>query len=65
MLESLSCETPVVAFSVGGIPDVVKDNVNGKLAPANDTKRLAEAILHMITNPQKRADMAKKAGKRC
>ncbi|MDO6617612.1 glycosyltransferase [Shewanella sp. 6_MG-2023] len=47
-LESLSCGVPVVAFSIGGIPDVVIPGTNGELARPFDvwdlTNRLVETI---------------------
>lgn len=48
MLEAMSCGTPVVAFNVGGVPDVVKDGVHGRLAPVRDTHAFAEALLDCI-----------------
>jgi glycosyltransferase involved in cell wall biosynthesis len=44
LLESLACGTPVVAFSIGGIKDVVKNGINGFLVKPFDTKELAKAI---------------------
>jgi glycosyltransferase involved in cell wall biosynthesis len=44
VLESLSCGTPVAGFKVGGVPDLVKDNFSGFLAPVGDCAALAEAI---------------------
>jgi glycosyltransferase involved in cell wall biosynthesis len=43
---------------------VIKDDINGILAPAADTERLAKAILDLITNPQKRESMGKKGRSR-
>lgn len=44
VLESLSCGTPVAAFHVGGIPDMVQHQVNGYLAPSRDHVKLAHGI---------------------
>lgn len=51
MLESLACGTPVAAFAIGGIPDVVIDGVNGRLAPPFDTTALARGIVDLVTEP--------------
>jgi glycosyltransferase involved in cell wall biosynthesis len=57
MLESMSCGTPVVAFDVGGMPDVVVNGVTGQLAPVGDVRKLAEAILSLVFNPDQREIM--------
>lgn len=44
VVESLACGTPVAAFDVGGIPDMVEHGVNGYLAPVKDVAALADAI---------------------
>lgn len=41
-LESLACGTPVVAFNIGGVPDMVKPPLNGFLA--NSVNEMAEMI---------------------
>jgi glycosyltransferase involved in cell wall biosynthesis len=44
VLESLSCGTPVVAFDVGGMPEMIEHKSNGFLAEPFDTAKLAEGI---------------------
>jgi len=60
MLESMACGTPVVAFAIGGIPDVVVDEENGCLAGPGDEKQLAEKILSLAFDEDKRKKMAQK-----
>jgi glycosyltransferase involved in cell wall biosynthesis len=50
ILESLSCGTPVVAFNVGGIPDLIKHKENGYLARYKDAEDLAKGIKYCIQN---------------
>jgi glycosyltransferase involved in cell wall biosynthesis len=40
-LEAMSCGTPVIAAEVGGVPEIVKDGVNGFLIPPKDSVALA------------------------
>lgn len=42
---------PVVATTVGGLPEVVVDGESGILVPPNDEKRLAEALLLLLNDP--------------
>jgi len=52
ILEALSSETPVIATSVGGIPEVVKNHENGILVSLNDSTSLAEAIQYLLQNEE-------------
>jgi glycosyltransferase involved in cell wall biosynthesis len=45
--ETLSCGLPVVATSVGGIPEYI-NHTNGKLVAAHDEVALLEAIIFML-----------------
>jgi glycosyltransferase involved in cell wall biosynthesis len=45
VVESLAVGCPVIATSVGGVPEVVEDGVNGFLVPPGDAMALAHAIL--------------------
>lgn len=44
VLEALASGLPVAAYSVGGVPELVHDGVNGCLAKENDPVDLARAI---------------------
>lgn len=50
ILESLSCGTPVVGFSTGGIPDMIDHKVNGYLARQRDADDLADGIAYVMEN---------------
>ena len=58
VLESLACGTPVVGFKVGGIPEVVREGVTGRLAPVGEVDSLRAAILELLENPDKRQEMS-------
>ena len=52
VLEALALERPVVATSVGGIPEIVIDGQTGLLAPAGDADSLAAAVLRLVNDPE-------------
>jgi len=56
-------ERPVVATAVGDIPQVVRDDETGLLVPPGDPSALAEALISLLTDPQ-RADRLGAAGGR-
>ena len=45
ILESIACGTPVAAFEIGGIPDMVKTGYNGYLSKPFDCEDLANSII--------------------
>lgn len=57
VLESLSLEKPVIATSVGDIPEVIIDGLNGLLVPPQNPEKLARAIEGAIENPAKTREM--------
>lgn len=48
---------PVVATRVGGLPEVVEEGRSGFLVPAHHPQSLAQALLTLLTNPEKTAEM--------
>ena len=61
VLEAMACGSAVVGFRIGGIPDMVRDGVNGLLAPPGDVKGLATAIQSLLGDDQRRVQMGKAA----
>ena len=58
-LEALSCEVPVVASLVGGVPEVVENGVSGFLRPVGDVAGMAEAVDRLLCNEEERLEMGK------
>jgi glycosyltransferase involved in cell wall biosynthesis len=50
LLEAMAMEKPVVASRVGGIPDIVKDGINGFLTAPGDTKELGDALRKLLND---------------
>jgi glycosyltransferase involved in cell wall biosynthesis len=53
----------VVVTPVGGIPEVIKDGINGLLCAPRDPKCLAEKINMLIENPDLRVKLGYEARK--
>jgi glycosyltransferase involved in cell wall biosynthesis len=48
ILEAMAAGLPIVATNVGGIPDVVKQDVNGLLVPPKNVSALRDALARVI-----------------
>jgi glycosyltransferase involved in cell wall biosynthesis len=51
LVETMAMSLPCVATDVGGIPEVVINNVTGLIVPAKSVEPMADAILKIIENP--------------
>jgi glycosyltransferase involved in cell wall biosynthesis len=61
-LEAMACGRPVVASSVGGLPELVVDGETGLLVPPGDATALRDAIAELVDDPARREVMGR-AGK--
>jgi glycosyltransferase involved in cell wall biosynthesis len=59
ILQALAVGTPVVATTVGGSPEVVRDGESGRLVPPADAPALARAILTLLGDPERAEAMAR------
>jgi N-acetyl-alpha-D-glucosaminyl L-malate synthase BshA len=63
-LEALSCEVPVVATRVGGLPEVVREGVDGYLVDVGDIKAMAERGAELLSDDALRERMGQQARRR-
>jgi glycosyltransferase involved in cell wall biosynthesis len=58
ILEAMACGIPVVAFDVGGVSDLVRNNRTGVLVPPEDVSALSRAVRMLITDDALRARLS-------
>lgn len=61
IMEAMSAGLPIVATSVGGVPEAVTNGETGRLVPPGDSEKLADAILQIAADPVARARMGEAA----
>lgn len=64
VLEYMDAGVPVVATSVGGLPDMVTHQEQGLLVPPRDPAALATAVAELLADPGRRAQMGARAQER-
>jgi glycosyltransferase involved in cell wall biosynthesis len=52
LMEAMACGLPVVTTPVSGIPEIIRDGVNGRLVPPDDPAALADALLRIDADRQ-------------
>ncbi len=64
LMEAMALSLPCVSTFVAGIPELIRDGVEGLLVPAGNTQALAEALLLLATDKPRRVSMGEAARKR-
>ncbi len=64
LLEAMAQGVPVIASSVGGVPDAVADGMHGLLVPPDDADRLGAAMHALARDPVGATDRASRARER-
>jgi L-malate glycosyltransferase len=57
LLDAMAFRRPVVATAAGGIVEAVEDGVTGRLVPPRDPEALAAALLELLEDPDRAAQM--------
>lgn len=65
LLEGMAMALPAVVSSVGAMPEVVRDGVDGFVIPADDAPALAAALDRLSTMPVERQRLGLSAAERC
>lgn len=61
VMEAMAVGTPIVATAVGGVPELIKNGVNGVLVDSGDPESLAEAISDLLEHPEQAREYANAA----
>ena len=64
LMEAMASEIPCVATSVMGIPELIRDEVDGLLVGPGDAEALAGAVGRLLTAPELRLRLGKSARRR-
>jgi glycosyltransferase involved in cell wall biosynthesis len=62
--EALLAERPVVATAAGGVPEVMRDGIDGRVVPVGDADALARAIASLLDDPEAARRMAASGARR-
>ncbi|MDP2728319.1 MAG: glycosyltransferase family 4 protein, partial [Dehalococcoidia bacterium] len=61
LVEAMAMGIPVVSTPVAGIPELIQDGRTGTLVPERDPLALARAVEHLLEDPHRRQELARKA----
>jgi glycosyltransferase involved in cell wall biosynthesis len=61
ILEAMRAGLPVVASSVGGVPEIVTEDETGYLIARGDVATLSERLAYLIDSPEERARLGRNA----
>jgi glycosyltransferase involved in cell wall biosynthesis len=59
VLEGMACGLPIVSTTVGGIPELIKNDVNGYLVKPGDVRELSDCIVKILNDRGLREQLCK------
>jgi glycosyltransferase involved in cell wall biosynthesis len=65
LIEAGMAGVPVVAYAVGGVPELVRDGETGLLVEKGDVDGLARCVLKLLDDESERAAMGERAREHC
>jgi glycosyltransferase involved in cell wall biosynthesis len=63
-LEAMACGRPLVGYDQGWAREVVRPGVDGILVPEGDTEALSDAVLSLLADPERAAELGASARQR-
>jgi glycosyltransferase involved in cell wall biosynthesis len=64
VIEAMSLGKPSIVTSTGGIPELVVDSETGLVVPPNDSRALERALLALLRDRKKAAELGEGARRR-
>jgi colanic acid/amylovoran biosynthesis glycosyltransferase len=59
LMEAMASEIPCVSTTIAGIPELIRDQVDGLLVPPSDEEALADALRVLVDNPDRRQSLGR------
>ena len=60
-LQAMACGVPVVGSDAGGIPDVIRNGITGRVFPSENAEALADALESMLRDTERTNQMSRNA----
>jgi glycosyltransferase involved in cell wall biosynthesis len=64
VLEAMACGVPVAAFAAGGVPELVRDHIDGFVVAWRNTALLTEAVVKLAQDSDRRQKFSQSARQR-
>jgi len=61
MVEAMACEKVVISSDIGSTPTLIEDSVDGILFPTANVQILADRVIQLLQNPDRRKEIGKRA----
>lgn len=58
LLEAMSVGLPIITTKVGGIPEIIKDGINGIIVNEKNSDALSKAIIKLLLEPELMSEMS-------